>query len=254
MQYLGDIPRNQTIDFFWSTNAADGSSITRATNGTIYVYKANSTTETTTGVTDDEDFDSITGIHHVRIVTTDAFYAAANDYAVILKAATIDGKTVNAVLAHFSIENRFAHPNVTAAAVFDLSMTGHTLSGSFGEAVANAGAAADPWGTALPGSYAAGKAGYILGTYLDQKVSTSNQSPGAGAIAFTYTLTSTLDNSPVPDAAVWATADSGGTMILASGRTDNSGEVTFYLDPGTVYIWRAKRGWTFANPDTETVS
>lgn len=106
MMYLGDYVSGATIDFKWSSNAADGSSITRATNGTIYVYKANGTTETTTGVTDTEDFDSRTGIHHVRIATTDAFYATGNDYAVVLAGATIDGKTVNAVLAHFSIENR----------------------------------------------------------------------------------------------------------------------------------------------------
>ena len=113
MMYLGDYLAGTTVDFMWSTNGADGASITRATNGTVSVYKANNTTQTTTGVTDTEDFDSLTGIHHCRIATSDAFYATGNDYMVVLSAATIDGKTVNAVLALFSIENRNTKANLT---------------------------------------------------------------------------------------------------------------------------------------------
>lgn len=109
MMYLGDYAEDATIDFNWSTNDAGGASITRATDGTISVYKANGTTQSVAGITDTEDFDSLTGIHHCRIDTSaDAFYATANDYAVVLSAATIDGETVNAVIAHFSIENRYA--------------------------------------------------------------------------------------------------------------------------------------------------
>lgn len=113
MIYLGDFAEDDTVDFKWSTNGADGASITRATNGTISVYKGNNTTQTTTGVTDTEDFDALTGIHHCRIDTSaDAFYVAGEEYQVVLSAATIDGKTVNAVLAHFSIHNRY--PSVAA--------------------------------------------------------------------------------------------------------------------------------------------
>lgn len=110
--YLGDYKEDATLDFMWDSNKGDGSSVTRATDGTISVYKGNSTTQTTTGVTDDEDFDTVVGVHHTRIVLTDAFYATGNDYSVVLSAATIDGKTVNAVLAQFSIENRFAEVDV----------------------------------------------------------------------------------------------------------------------------------------------
>lgn len=113
MMYLGDYLAGTTVDFMWSTNGADGASITRATNGTVSVYKANNTTQTTTGVTDTEDFDSLTGIHHCRIATSDAFYATGNDYMVVLSGATIDGKSVNAVLALFSIENRNTKANLT---------------------------------------------------------------------------------------------------------------------------------------------
>lgn len=117
MRYLGDYIAGMTVDFKWSTNAGDGSSITRATNGTVSVYKGNGATQTTTGVTDTEDFDSLTGIHHCRIATSDAFYATGNDFQVVLSGATIDGKTVNAVLAEFSIQNRYNPTPPTAAAI-----------------------------------------------------------------------------------------------------------------------------------------
>lgn len=105
-RYLGDYRAGQTVRFLWSTSGADGASITRATNGTISVYKDNGVTQTTIGVTDTEDFDALTGVHAVAIATTDAFYVAGADYAVVLSAAVIDGKAVNAVLGMFSIENR----------------------------------------------------------------------------------------------------------------------------------------------------
>lgn len=117
--YLGDFPTSAVIDFKWTTNDADGESITRATNGTISVYKANSTTQTTTGVTDTEDFDSLTGVHHCRIDTSadGTFYAAGNNFQVVLSAATIDGETVNAVIAHFSIQHRYPSTTVIQAVV-----------------------------------------------------------------------------------------------------------------------------------------
>lgn len=104
--YFGDYAAGETINFMWHSFNSSGASVTRATNGTISVYKDNSTTQTTTGVTDTEDFDSLTGVHHVAIATTDSFYTAGTDYIVVLSGATIDGQTVNAVIGHFSIENR----------------------------------------------------------------------------------------------------------------------------------------------------
>lgn len=117
MMYLGDYKEDDTVHFLWSTNGSDGESITRSTNGTVSVYKDNGTSQSTAGVTDTEDFDSLTGIHACTIdLSADAFYAVGADYAVVLSAATIDGKTVNAVLAHFSIENRFNETTTTSMA------------------------------------------------------------------------------------------------------------------------------------------
>jgi hypothetical protein len=77
---------------------------------------------------------------------------------------------------------------------------------------------------------------------------------GAGAITFTYTLTSTVDASAIDNAQVWVTTDAGGTNVIASGTTDANGQVVFYLDAGTYYVWRQKSGWNFTNPDTEVVA
>jgi peptidyl-prolyl cis-trans isomerase C len=101
--YLGDFVKGATVRFAWNSAGANGASITRATNGTISIYRDGGTTQFTTGVTDTEDFDSLTGVHLVAIDTSGADYVVGSDYAVVLSAATIDGQTVNAVLAHFSI-------------------------------------------------------------------------------------------------------------------------------------------------------
>ena len=134
--------------------------------------------------------------------------------------------------------------------------TSHLTAGSTGEALDDAGgAAADPWTTTLPVAYSSGQAGWILGNRLDAKVSAvSGNSPGAGAVELTYTLTEPDLTTPIPDADVWATTDAPGTTVVASGRTDQYGLITFYLDPGTIYIWRQKSGYNFTNPDTETVA
>lgn len=59
-----------------------------------------------------------------------------------------------------------------ADAVWTEAVADHSgVSGSTAEALAAAGGAGDPWITALPGSYSAGQAGYIVGTNLNATVS-----------------------------------------------------------------------------------
>lgn len=143
-----------------------------------------------------------------------------------------------------------------ADAVWDEALSGHLTAGSTGAALDDAGgAAADPWNTTLPAAYSSNTAGWILGNRLDAKVSAiTGNSPGAGAVEFTYTLTEPDLVTPIPDADVWATTDSAGATVVASGRTNQYGIITFYLDAGTIYIWRQKSGYNFTNPDVETVA
>ncbi len=72
----------------------------------------------------------------------------------------------------------------------------------------------------------------------------------AGGSANTYIVTDSGDGggTPIPDVSVWVTADAAGARIIASGITDSSGEVVFYLDAGTTYyVWMAKSGYTFSD-------
>jgi len=108
--YLGDYPTGATVDFNWNTNGQDGASITRGTDGSLRIYKDSSATQrsSSAGITDTEDFDGLTGVHHLTIDLSDntdaGFYAAGHEYSVVLVGAVVDTKTVNAALAHFSIE------------------------------------------------------------------------------------------------------------------------------------------------------
>ena len=105
--YLGDFAEDATVHFMWSTNDGNGASVAPTVAGTVSVYKDNGVSQSTAGVTDARAFDGLVGIHACTIITTDAFYATGSNFSVVLSASTIDGETVNAPLAHFSIQNRF---------------------------------------------------------------------------------------------------------------------------------------------------
>lgn len=119
MLNLGDFVKGDTVYVPWNSAGADGASITRATNGTISVYSADGTTQFTTGVTDTEDFDALTGVHLAKIVTTGSDYVPNGTYTVVLSAATIDSKTVNSAIAQFTIMRKHSMQSLagTLAAV-----------------------------------------------------------------------------------------------------------------------------------------
>ena len=69
MSYLGDFPEDGIVDFKWSSNNADGSAAPLGSpDGSLSVYIGNSDTQHTDGVTLTENFDGVTGVHHVRAV------------------------------------------------------------------------------------------------------------------------------------------------------------------------------------------
>lgn len=113
--YLGDFAEDSTHYFNWSTNDKNGASITRATDGEIRIYRQGDVGQTSlVGISDSENGIG-TGIHRVTMILTDAFYQTGQDYDVVLLDAVIDGEAVNAVIAHFSIENRFMRGTDSAA-------------------------------------------------------------------------------------------------------------------------------------------
>ena len=124
--YLGDFAAGATLDFFFNTRQADGTPITLAGTPAVNAYKGNATgTEVTTGITLTVGFDSVTGLHHVRVVLSDAFYEAGYDYHLILTAGTVDGvSVVGTRIAEFSIANRSALRPTTAGRTLDVSSGG----------------------------------------------------------------------------------------------------------------------------------
>lgn len=128
--YLGNYVANSVVDFKFNSQSQEGSSITMGADGTIRIYKSNSLTQRTSlsGVTFVEDFDGMTGVHHLTINLADntdpGFYAAGSDYDVVVVGAVVDGQTVNTTLAHFSIERGgFPTSAAIAAAVHTTTMT-----------------------------------------------------------------------------------------------------------------------------------
>ena len=123
--YLGDLVPSQILDFKVTFVDATGLPTTLS-GGAISVYKDNDSVETATGVTLTTPFDSRTGLAHVRINTgaDGSFYAAGNDFQVVVTAGTVSGiSVVGYELAHFSIDNRKQKVNVIQIAGSTVSTT-----------------------------------------------------------------------------------------------------------------------------------
>jgi hypothetical protein len=105
---LGDRAEDSTINFTFPTQKADGTPITLLGSPVLSVYKDDNTTESTAGITLNVDHDSRTGMNHVKIILTDAFYVTGSDYSVVITTGTVNGvSVVGKTVAQFSIENRF---------------------------------------------------------------------------------------------------------------------------------------------------
>lgn len=128
MKYLGDFPASSVVRGFFNTRKADGTPITLAGTPALAVYKSNSTTESTSGVSAiTVDFDSRTGLHLFSIDTSadGTFYSSATDFRVVLTAGTVDSISVVGVeVATFSIDNRSALRPTTPGRTLDVSSGG----------------------------------------------------------------------------------------------------------------------------------
>lgn len=83
------------------------------------------------------------------------------------------GITASSIAADAIGASELAADAVTeiAGAVWDITLASHLTGGTTGAALNAAGSAGDPWGTALPGAYTAGSAGYIVGTNINATIS-----------------------------------------------------------------------------------
>jgi len=114
--YFGDFAEDSTIYLMFNTFTSDDPSasctITDFLNIDVHIYKNNGLTQrnNAAGIIVSVDFDGITGSHMIVIDTNDntvaGFWVANADYFVRIEGTTVDGATINAVVGHFSIENR----------------------------------------------------------------------------------------------------------------------------------------------------
>lgn len=76
----------------------------------------------------------------------------------------------------------------------------------------------------------------------------------SGAISFTYTVYRPDGVTPLPGCSVYVTENADGSGRRSpTAVTDALGRAVFALDGGTYYFWRSHPGYTFNNPDEETV-
>jgi hypothetical protein len=118
-KYLGDFGAGDTIDFKFTTfRPSTGAAFTLGGTPVISVYKDNSTTESTAGVTLTADFDARTGLNHVRITTsTDgAFYADGSAFECVITTGTVDSvSVVGSCVGRFTLRDQAClYPTVHA--------------------------------------------------------------------------------------------------------------------------------------------
>jgi hypothetical protein len=125
----GDYTPGKTVVVRFNTHKADGTPITLAGTPAISAYK-NSTTQSTAGITLTVDYDSLTGLHHVAVDTSadGTFYAAANDFDLVITAGTVDSvSVVGTVVGSFSLSNRSALRPATADQTLNADSSGRVL-------------------------------------------------------------------------------------------------------------------------------
>jgi len=125
MLYQGDYVEDATVYIMFNTFTSDdpsaSSTITNLLNTDVHIHKDNGLTQrnNAAGITVSVDFDGITGSHLIAIDTSDDtvadFWVTGSDYFVRIEGTTIDAATINAVVGHFSIQNRYMRGTDSAA-------------------------------------------------------------------------------------------------------------------------------------------
>lgn len=161
------------------------------------------------GITGFNDLDAA-GVASATWNAATASYNGAGSFGALIQ-TNLDAKVSTAVGAGFTAAD-------VADAVWDELLSGHAISGSAGAGLASAGAAGDPLANNVPGSYAAGTAGYLLGTNLDAKVSGRAMQTSVDAIK------AKTDNLPsaAPGAAggVFIAGSNAATTVNITGTID----------------------------------
>jgi len=189
-QELGNVADDSTVIFSWNTFDDDGASVTRATDGTVKVLRLVDDTDCTAGVVTDSEDDPLTGIHKCTLdLSGSANCIADRDYIVYVEGMVVDGDTINAVLARFSIQKRY---DVASSVTAGVTLADDAITNAkFDETTAF-----PITGAALNGTNANTLSGHDPGEAI---MGTSDLGTGAG-------LTSLAPSATALDNTVWTNA------------------------------------------------
>lgn len=127
---LGDYaPSAVVYGKFTTYRPSTGAAFTLGGTPALSVYKDNSTTQSTTGVTLTADFDAVTGLNHFAIDTSadGTFYSAGSNFDIVITTGTVDSvSVVGTVVGSFTIRKGTVTgiPNATAGASGGLLIAG----------------------------------------------------------------------------------------------------------------------------------
>jgi hypothetical protein len=110
---FGDIFTSQILYCHFTTRQFSTGTPITAASLVVSIYKDDSTTQSTTGITTTflTGFDNVVGLVSVKIDTSQdgTFYAAGHDFSIVVTAGTADSVSiVGEVVGYFSIQNRSA--------------------------------------------------------------------------------------------------------------------------------------------------
>jgi hypothetical protein len=127
-KYLGDFAAGDVIDFKFTTfRPSTGAPFTLAGTPVVSVYKDNSVTQSTAGVTLSVDFDSVTGLHNVNIttVTDGTFYANGGEFECVITTGTVDSvSVVGSCVGRFTLRSQASLYPTTASRTLDVNSNG----------------------------------------------------------------------------------------------------------------------------------
>lgn len=128
MKHMGDYDTSAVIyGKFTTFRPSTGAAYTLGGTPALSVYKDNSTTQSTSGVTLTADFDSVTGLNHFAIDTSadGTFYSAGSFFDIVITTGTVDSvSVVGSVVASFTLRKSSALKPTTAGRTLDVSAGG----------------------------------------------------------------------------------------------------------------------------------
>ncbi len=127
-KHLGDYDASAVIyGKFTTFQPSTGAPFALAGTPALSVYKDNSTTQSTTGVTLTVSFDSVTGLNHYAIDTSSdgTFYSAGSFFDIVITTGTVDGvSVVGATVASFTIRKDSSLKPATAGRTLVVDASG----------------------------------------------------------------------------------------------------------------------------------